>query len=485
MALTDSILKARDCADRMMDLRRKAAPAGGAVPGVLVGEVASGPLAARENLGQHAEQYRHFTGWVYAAISAIAKRIAGQTVYVGDRNRRSRRRIKALGEQDEALENHPLLDSLADPNPLMVASNLMFSTAASLLITGKAYWWLLEGDGRYQIWPLPAHWCEPADRLRTGWLVRPPGVVEPIRVPAEFIALFRLPDPGDPFGAVSPLQSQSRAVVADDTVQEAQVSTLNNGIHPTAIITVGKMYDTEGNALPVRPNLTPQQRTQLINAIRNTYAGVTRRGDPIILDGMIESVEAWGRSAQEMDFLNSSDTIKKRITQAFGVNPLIFGEIEGANRAQAVVAEQSFATNVCNPLIEIIGQTVTKWVCPLFARGNERLVCWIEPVRANDPEQTLKEMTVAATRGWITGNEYRRVILGLPELPGLDDIAPPPSPPAVRPAGQPNGQPNGDGQREVDESADDDAQDDAQDRAAKRLAARLVYGRASRNGRHR
>lgn len=484
MALADSILKARDCAARLADLRRKAVSPGGAVASALAGDIGGGAMAHRENLGQHAEQYRHFTGWVYAAIKAIAFRIAGQTIHVGNNNANSRRRIKSLGEQDEALESHPLLDTFADPNPLMVGSNLMSSTVASLLITGKSYWWMMAGDGGIQIWPIPSHWCEPADRLRTHWLVRPPGRVEPIEVPREQIALFRLVDPSDPFGAVSPLQSQARAVVADDTVQTAQITALNDGIHPSVILKAGKMIGSEGQQLSSRPILTQEQKRQLTNAIHSAYSGsINHRKNPVIIDGLIEDIIPWMKSPQEMDFLNSSDSIRGRILQAFSINGIILGQVEGANRASAVVAQESFATNVVNPLITIIGETITKWVCPLFARPNEKLKCWIEPARPSDPEQTLKEWVPALNRGCVTPNEYRRVILGLPELPGLDEPIKLPAPPAARPAGG----------KEGDQSADDDGNDDAEDRAAKRLAASLVYGanrngvasaRMSRNGRH-
>jgi phage portal protein BeeE len=51
-----------------------------------------------------------------------------------------------------------------------------------------------------------------------------------------------------------------------------------------------------------------------------------------------------------VDFLESGQSTKSRIFQSFGVNPIIVGEIAGANRAYAAVAEAVFCSNVINPL---------------------------------------------------------------------------------------------------------------------------------------
>src|SRR5688572_29988735 len=73
-------------------------------------------------LTKHKEQYAHFTGWTYTAISRIAQKIAGQTLCVGRLSTRPTRRklalpgcLKSMGDKIEPLESHPLLVALADP----------------------------------------------------------------------------------------------------------------------------------------------------------------------------------------------------------------------------------------------------------------------------------------------------------------------------------------------------------------------------------
>ena len=50
----------------------------------------------------------------------------------------------------------------------------------------------------------------------------------------------------------------------------------------------------------------------------------------------------------------------------------------------------------------------------------EKLVVWIEPCRASDPELKLKEWEVGLKSGSVTRNEYRRSVLNLEDQAGLD-----------------------------------------------------------------
>lgn len=426
MPLDAAINRAYAQAERLRDAIRKAADAR---PGSVPARGPSGSVG-RTNLGAHAEQYAHFRGWQYVAIRAIAQRIAGQPIRVARvaptlKGRKSHdfkaclpNHLKSCCDRLEPLDSHPLLDALADPNPLMVAWSLVFTTVASLELTGKAYWWLVPQGERLTIWPVPSHWIEAADDNRTSWNIRPPKAVEATPVPGDQIVYFSLPDPADPSGTISPLSTQAPAINADESLQEAQYRAFQNGINPGVVLTAGRLPDGPNGVRGARPVLEPEQRSQLINAIRQAYQGAQKHGEPIILDGLIDDVKPFTRTPQEMAFLESGRSTKSRIFQAFGVNPLIVGEIEGANRAQAVVAEDSFCTNAVNPLLELMGQVMTAWLSPAF--GAEKLVVWIEPCRANDPEQTLKEWELGLRFGAVTQNEYRTHVLNLPEADGLD-----------------------------------------------------------------
>jgi phage portal protein BeeE len=160
-------------------------------------------------------------------------------------------------------------------------------------------------------------------------------------------------------------------------------------------------------------------RRQIITAIRQPYAGTMRHGDPIILDGLIEDIKRLSNTPAEMDWLSSQQSTKARITQGFGTNPIVMGEVENANRASATVADQHFVDNTANPKIELISQCLTEWLGPMFASDGERLLIWIERCTVHDAEMAVKRMDVLGKYAAVTGNELR-AWAGLPEDPMFD-----------------------------------------------------------------
>lgn len=425
----DALSQAFADADRSYMAASKAV---GSVPRSLVGNTSTGLGVLSSQLNRAAEQYQHYSGWVYVAVKAIAAKIAGQPVCVGrvGKTPRTGRKLhtplfaRGLDELVEPLPSHPFLAAIQDPNPLQVQWSLLFSTTASLLLTGRSLWWYSKGKEGDQIWPLPSNWCEPADNLRSSWKVRPPGLIgDPFEIPSEEIVLFSLPDPSNPFGmGVSPLQSQAMAVTTDEEIQNAQAAAFRNGIHPTYAIRVGKLP----GMLPGQPGdkivLEPEQRIELISAIKKMYSGTGRTAEPLILDGLIEGVDRISNTAAEMDFLDSGMQTKNRILQAFGVNAVVVGQLEGANKASSFAAAKHFADSTCNPLIELMSQTITRFASSRFAANGEQLLAWIEEVRADDGEEKLAQWKVALASGACTANEYRAAILNLDGMPGGDIV---------------------------------------------------------------
>jgi HK97 family phage portal protein len=392
-----------------------------------------GVLGRDQSMVGHDRQYRHNTGWVYACIRAIAQRIAGQPVRLARRKQGAqggasvgrltaksptlRQLPKGLQEVQsnlELIESHPLLTAVDDPNPLMVRWTLLFVTAASLELTGKAYWWLFndrrDRAGRWTILPLPASWVRPKHGERdlfAAWEIQVAEGVQSIEVPAEEIAYLYYPDPANPLAALSPLQANARAVVADEAMAEAQRRSFAQGPWPGLAITMARNVGPQGTE-GTRPILTAEQRAQILGAVKAAYAGVAAFDEPIILDGLIERVDRLSNSPREMDFTNSGKYTKSRITQGFGINPIVLGEIEGANRASAAAADDNFCQHTINPKLELLSQCLTAWVGPLFAADGESLMVWLEPAVASDPDLAMNEERVLMGYGGIKINELRQ-----------------------------------------------------------------------------
>lgn len=371
----------------------------------------SGITASHSSLAQAQEQMAHNRGWVFSAVSAISRRIAGQPICAA-RKAATPRRAKSCYEHLEPLDSHPVLAALENPNDVTTQWGLLYQLSSSLLLCGRAHVWL---DGE-KLWYLPASWCEPNDRLHSSWTVRPRGtLVEEFVVSGEDMLFAYLPSPDDIGSVQSVLQSQATGVAIDEAIQTAQFRSFRNGLHPGLMLRVGTIDGKAGGEVPV---LDDAQRQDLIAAVRKLYGGVQNYGEPMIVDGLIEGVEKLTLTPNEMDFVASAEHIKSRILQAFGISPIIIGQMEGANRAQAVVAEQNFVANVVNPLARLLSDALSGWIAPRYGKG---LTVWIEPATADDAEMTLKAYELGLRMGACTHNEYRKAVLNLPDIPGGDE----------------------------------------------------------------
>lgn len=403
--------------------------------------LSDGPNATgstRTDLSKAEEQLKHFTGWVYASVRPIAQKIAGQPIRVGVRKRPSKTKTSpsktktsmddsprpprelnprlpstgsdgrpagmmgstyySKGVEVEPLQSHELLDLLADPNDLQVAWSLIYVTVASLELTGRALWWLTEVDGKRSILPIPTSWIKSyqGSTSITGFIIKPKGTSKEYPIPADECCYFSYPDPADPKGAWSPLQAIASSVDSDEAIEASRITAFRQGIHNTHAIRIGK--DADG----FRPRLTSEQQRQLVAVVKRRYAGVNNR-EPLVLDSLIEDVFPLNRSNEEMDWLNSEKSTKSRIMQGFGTNPIIAGEIEGANRASSLSAEDHFVTYCINPKIELLSQTLTEWLGPMFGD----IVVWIEPAVVHDTEMTLKWVELLTQQGAISNEELR------------------------------------------------------------------------------
>lgn len=433
-------------------------------------------------MAAHSEQLAHYRGWVYAAIRPVATRIAGQSIKVGVQrvSGTSNSRTPAAGstgsssqpgkmsakaymalktappllrkrliaEGVEPLESHPLIEAVENPNPIMVQHQLAMFTVACLMLAAKCYWWLTSttdeaaGEETLQIWPLPPNWVEPkygGPNLIAAWFVTPRGASEPIEVPFDEICYFSTPDPADPLGSKSPLQAAAASVTIDEKIERSQLQSYDSP-KPGVILTAGRLPGPPGNeANGMRPVLTPAQRKQLITSIMNVWGGVENHGLPAIVDGLIESITPWSRTAEEMDYVNGEKAKAARIFQMFGVNPISAGLVEGANRASAVVADQHLCANVVNPLITLVSQVMTKRIAPRYSRPGMKVYIWIEECSPKDEEMQIQKarmlMGTGATYGKpsITQNQLLEMC-GLPPIEGGDEL-PDYQPPTPAPGG--------------------------------------------------
>lgn len=400
---------------------------------VIAGDGAMG--GQRVSLSQAAEQYKHNTGWVYTAVAIRSNRIAGQAVRMARLGKSSAKNerfaknrlpehLKELRNNLVPIEDHPVLQAIRDPNELMVEHTLKFASNASIDLTGRSHWLLGKSQKKNSILPLPSNWIRPAEgsRLHSAWEILPNGRAtgNEKTVSGDDVAYFFQPDPSDPMNAISTLAQIAKAVLADESIQEAQKRVFQNGPLPDLLISLAKIPGREGTG-GTRPRLTDAQYKEVVTTIRQRYQGVVRASEPFFLDGLIDNVQKLTHMPREMDFLDSGKWTKERIFQAFGLNAIIAGEIQNANRAAAYAADEHFC-NSLNPRIVLLSQCMTAWLLPRFGVTDPNLIIFLEPCVPTDTELDLKRAEIGGKFGVFTVDEMRG-FLGLAPLGGEEGSA--------------------------------------------------------------
>ncbi len=382
--------------------------------------------------------YAAFSGWLYAAVNALAQEAAGQPVNLArllgvesanEEGKRSRpggtkafslgkmtssMRRKAAEQEMEVVVDHPLLESLEHPNPFQGRWQFVYSFVANLNLTGWAY--IVAGDGEKgtEFYSLPTTWIRPDHSdgpFSKFWIVNPKDgktLKEPLT--REQVAFAHLPDPSNPQCALAPATSQMAAIRIDDHIQTSQERFFRNGIFPSVVITVGKNPhpDVPGG---IRPRLTVAQRRQITGVINRTWSGVANYGAPAIVDGMVESVTRLSSNQNEMGWDKSEDKVRTRILSAFAVHPYILGEPVGVGGyAQVANIEKRFYKRV-NTLLDMLSTVMSNFVGS--TEGDERLMVWWEECKSFDPQLRSQQVQSARAAGDISQNELRAE-LGFP-----------------------------------------------------------------------
>ena len=385
------------------------------------------------------ERYSLYRGHIYSAVHAIAMEAAGQPLHIGRMEKKAEKkkpggkkghwqqsrmtcaaRMKAVANELEVIDGHPLLDDLEYPNRIQTRWQFVYSYVANLCLTGWAF--VVAGKkkgGGYEFYSVPTTWVHPdhtngafsrykvynpndaAARTDSPWL------------PGNQVRFAYLPNPSDPMAAIAPASAQYAAVKIDDYIQSSQRVFFENGIFPSVIVTIGSNPHPE---VPggIRPRLSAVQRRQVYAAIRKVSGGISNYGNPAIVDGLIEKIERLSATQNEMGWEKSEKAVRSRILSAFGVHPFILGEEMAGSYAQAYIVQDRFFRRV-NTFLDLLSVMMTGFIGPEeLISEDEDLLIWWDELKAVDPSMERAAWDKARDRDDVSQNEYRAQILNLP-----------------------------------------------------------------------
>ena len=338
--------------------------------------------------GSRAQQLMSYQGWVYAAVNVIAGRVAGMPLRLYART--------PAGPGSEVLE-HPLLDLLAQPNPIMTSRQLRFTLVTHLELTGMAFALVINNAlGRpAELWPL-----NPADLLeiKTGQDTRQaisgfkfclPGGTSAVFAPQEVLYL-RHPSPMSLVHGMSPIAAMAHAFDIDLAVRVYHRNFFRNSARPEVVLSTDQ-------------RLTEDEARRLLTRWNQKHQGLAHVFEPTLLDAGLK-VQPLSYSAKDFEFMALAGWTQDNILAAYGVPAGKLGLVKDVNRANAQGIDITFNSECIRPRLELIEDAFAGFLLPRYGGG--LLLKHDNPV-PSDRAQVLKETMAQLDRGVLTINEVR------------------------------------------------------------------------------
>jgi HK97 family phage portal protein len=364
---------------------------------------------------------------VFSAVQHVARAAAGvpwllyrRTSTSGSKSATIRRVMtahaatKALsaGQQHRArlqiaeIEEHPLLQLMERPNPVMGGAELIEAITSHLLITGNSYTFgvtTADDAPSRELWPLmPAHMK--AILSATGDVVQYNhigGGVESHLDARDVLHLKTFNPLGDSVYGFPPLIAAALAVDSDNEAARWNCNLLRNSARPSGALA----FERD------RPLSAPMM-DKVAEDIRKHYASARNAGTVLVLpDGL--KWQQLSLTPSEMSWLESRKLSRREIALVFGVPPEMLGDTDTKTYASYGEARASFYHETVLPYLDRLRDHLNGWLVPQFGDG-----LYLDYDR-DDIEALHEDRSAVWSRvqnaDWLTVNEKRRAT-------GYDDI---------------------------------------------------------------
>lgn len=355
-----------------------------------------------------------FTGWVYAAVNAIASEVANIQL----------RLYQITGDDHTEVDDHELLNLLDSPNEHMTGIEFKYTLFSHLELTGNFYGYLdgvSNPTGKPRaIYPLnPGRVRVKLDKSSFPYKLSHYEFTLDAKVytfqPYQILHI-KYPDPGDPFVGIGVPQTIPVWIDSDNYAMEYNRKYFINGAG------IGLFLATQTNI--------EGQIERIKQGFKDAYSGVENAHKIPALPKGVELKNA-GTTHRDMDFGNLAEATRDRILAAFRVSKTILGTAESdTNRATAETADYVFSKRTIKPKMLLVVSYLNEFLVSRY--GEDLYLTFIDPT-PEDKEFRTKEMQAAvANMPIMTQNEARRTYLGLGPVTGGDQLM---TPSTMAPAG--------------------------------------------------
>ncbi len=334
------------------------------------------------------EQVKHLKGWVFSAVRAITRGVTSVPLrfYL----------VREDGTEEEAPFSHPIRELFRKVNPDMTFRDLIDMTFVHLELTGDAYWSLSRATPTgppVAIWPLPSQYVKivPGEDNFVDHYEFKGENTEVKLYKRDDVIHFRYASPNDLYYGYSPLQAAAEAVDADESISFSQYRMFRFGLHPDQII------------ITLPDKLSRVEKKRMSKELQIAYGGRDKASRLFIQDSGV-TINRDFIKPREMDYLDSSTTMRRKILGVYGVPEILVGITEDANRSSATASEYVFSRYTIQPKLEYLDGVITEVLCPMF---DPNLKAEFDSPVPKDEEKRTKAVVEQWDSGILTRDEAR------------------------------------------------------------------------------
>jgi HK97 family phage portal protein len=313
------------------------------------------------------------------------------------------------GKSRKQIEEHPLLDLLKRPNPVLSSRGQRRITQTHYDLVGDAIW-VKERNNRgevVQIVPVPPHWVRTfPGRVSQTFDLSWRDLQRSIR--PEDVVWFHDPDPAEPFGRGAGLAESLADELDTDEYAAKFIKTFfyNRGTPETIASWEGANQDA----------LKTMQADW-----DGKFRGPGKNGRTLFTAGKVR-VERLDTTFRDMQLVELRDAQRDTIVSVWGIPPEQLGILASSNRATIEASDLILMKQVVKPRLEDFVDTLNTYLVPEF--GDDLELGFVDPVPA---DKDFKLRATQARPSAFTDNEVRK-LAGWDEATGKDEY---PEPAAV------------------------------------------------------
>lgn len=384
-------------------------------------ETKQGPMVMMQNVGHSyskKDKYEDYAKEGYQE-NAIAYRCVNEIA-----NGASAIPFKIFSNDIE-LDNHPLIDLLNRPNPLMAGVEYFQCLYSHLLLGGNAYALVAEINNK----PSELHILRP-DRMRIvasktaiptayeyfiGGKVIDRYEIEP-ETGKSVIKHFKFFSPTDDYYGLSPMMPASVNIDQHNASAKHNFNLLNNGARPSGAI-VFKPKDESGMTI----QLSESQRQQLLSDLDLRFTGQNNAGRAMLLEGDFDWKEM-GLAPKDMDFIELKNMASREIALCFGVPSQLVGVPDNQTYSNVQEARLALYEETIIPLAKRVESDFNEWLSGYYSE-QITIKYDIDSIPAmQERRKRIYENVVQAVREGIISRNEARERLDLEPVKGADDL---------------------------------------------------------------